>query len=205
MRRNTAITKSPNGFGGATGADGELDRFPALSPKIDNTTVTIAVNGVTTACDTGATDDRAERLTAAVLADEDATDATEETSEATVPAAVDEAVGTTAEDTEDAAAFSSGLLDVVEASKGVPAAVTGVDLEVVPPAEAAVVGGVEAGGVSVDAGAVVPVPSPAAAPVPAVAGGVGTVVVGMTGSDVAGVAAGGVAVDSEPKAGRRRR
>ncbi|GAB7067742.1 hypothetical protein JCM12141A_20310 [Mycolicibacterium hodleri] len=49
MRRNTATTKSANGFGGVTGADGELNAFPALSPKIDNTTPTIAVNGVTTA------------------------------------------------------------------------------------------------------------------------------------------------------------
>ncbi|GGF12049.1 hypothetical protein GCM10007298_05010 [Williamsia phyllosphaerae] len=54
-RRNTAATKSPNGFGGATGATGVVDALPAFRPKIERTTAANAVNGVTTACDAGAT------------------------------------------------------------------------------------------------------------------------------------------------------
>lgn len=163
-----------------TGADGELARLPALSPKIDNTTVTIAANGVTTAWDTGATADadRAAGVTAVDLA----VDATGESADDT---AFGEFEDTTVEDT---AAFSSGLLDVIEAGDGAAAVTTGADFELATPEDAAVVaGGVEADGVSVDAGAVVPVPSTAAAPVLSVAGGVGAVVVGPTGSKVAGV------------------
>lgn len=192
MRRNTAITKSPNGFGGAIGADGELARFPALSPKIDNTTVTIAVNGVTTAWDTGATD-KAAGVTADLAVDVNGETA-DEAIEATMFVAVDEARSdTTAEDTEDSAAFNSGLLDCVAADDGVPAVFTGIDVDLVSAEGPAVAAGViEAGGVADAVPSAAAVPLPAALTVP-VAGGVGAVVVGPTGSDVTGVAAGGAA------------
>ncbi|GAA1460196.1 hypothetical protein GCM10009619_24700 [Williamsia maris] len=168
-RRNTAATKSPSGFGGATGATGVVDALPALRPKIDRTTAANAVNGVTTACDAGATigaDDD--------TADTEASDTADEPPPVVVTAGAEPITGNVDDGingVDDGPDVMPGVPDDVDA--GVVGAVVGA-LDPEPPDEEPAdpdavgveAGGVEAGGVDA-AGAVAPVePEPDVDPEP---------------------------------------